>query len=734
MPSVSTGTGVCSETVVVETDDFENTVEGWSIGNDKRTGDGGEFLTTFMGDLGNNESTSKTFLDLPKDADSISIRFDVYAFLTSESGDASNDGVMVDIDSAKIDLGRLNETDFGTTDSIVWWRSPIGSALVNLNGEGGNDQVHHVSMMVPKEALAEDGSIKLTIYGALQDVTIGIDNVEITAHYSCTCVPDMMVTSENFESYEVDENGAQVRAAGWMNGKIASDPSIFTKFLGRYASAEEALHEFPVKIFDVPPHASSINLEFDFYEIDAWNGDTVIFYVNGDKIDLGAFHHNVSELSSGGESARDIIWTKTSVTMGKLGFNELVNDQIHHVALEIPQAVLATGQISLEFEAHLDDDYSIASAGFDNIVIDANFDCNNPTPVTVAPDLLVGCNVMETDFAEKCSMGSFGANKVNITSSNETTVTFTMSGHPFSGVTLSGVEVWFPDPEKTNEDDFYDKCWSGAETSDADSIFAQEFVAKCEDGWATVSVTAGEDLAATPRFTQMEDVVEPLCTDRVDRPDFNPLKRCIWQFNIPCGCGGGGARRTLLDNKIVVNDAAPAPTHDCRTKSLVKDVHPAKVDKCLTTPSKDTVQIVSQDKDSVTFSVSQKWKGCGGDGGKLGWVATDYINTHGDLECVKKSDLSCGLAETYTAHCTDGIAVVDLYSFDEQEGLFGQTDAADLFIPLACGASGSETKKCHFRYVLNCEPSLCDQAPVNVGGFKKVEQSRRLGDQQKKQN
>lgn len=157
--------------------------------------------------------------------------YDIYAFLNSDSGEASKDSVVVDIDSTKIDLGRLNETDFGTTDSIVWWRSPIGSALDNLDEVGGNDQVHHVSMVVPKEILTEDGSINVKIYGTLNDVTIGIDNVGITAHYTCTCVPEMMVTSETFESYEVDSNGKEVRDAGWMHGKIDSGPT-FSKFLG----------------------------------------------------------------------------------------------------------------------------------------------------------------------------------------------------------------------------------------------------------------------------------------------------------------------------------------------------------------------------------------------------------------------------------------------------------------------------------------------------------------------
>jgi len=690
-----------------------------------------------MGDLGKFESAEKTFLGIPTDSESVSIRFDIYAFLTTSTGDASDDEVKVDIGSSTINLGLLNETDFGTTEDVVWWRSPIGSSRTNFNGIGGNDQVHHAAMMVPK-ALYADGSIKIKIYGSTgDDVTIGIDNVEIVAHYSCSCVPQKMVTSEDFESYSVDENGAEVRAAGWMHGKIAKDPN-FTTFLGRYASTEAGLDQFPVHVFDVPPHADVITLEFEFYEIDDWtNADYVHFYVNGDKMDLGTI--NGSNLSASGISARGIEWTKTAGPRANMGFLDAV-DQVHHVTLEIPKEVFATGQISLEFESHVSVDYSISSAGFDNVAVSANFTCTQTAAtrsanIEVVPLLPTGCDVLETEFepAQQCSMGSFGADKVNILESNDSTVKFTLTGHSFSDTTLNEVKVWFPHPERSNTDDWYDKCWSGAETSNEEGLFAQEFVAKCEDGWATVSVTGGEDESqGSQRFSQFVDVEEPLCTDQLERADFNPQKRCFWQFKVPCT--SSCQRRNLVDTRVVTDQAA-VPKSDCRTKSPVQDVHPVQVDKCVTTPSKDTVQIVSQDKESVTFSVSQKWKGCGSERGKLGWVATDYINVHGDLECVKKNDLSCGLAETYTAHCTDGIAVVDLYSFDEQEGLFGQTDGTDMVIPLACGASGTETKKCHFRYVLKCEPSLCEQAPVQIGSLKnKVEQRRRLGDQKKQSN
>jgi len=269
----------------------------------------------------------------------------------------------------------------------------------------------------------------------------------------------------------------------------------------------------------------------------------------------------------------------------------------------------------------------------------------------------------------------------------------------------------FPHPERSNTVDYYDMCWSGSETT---GLFAQEFVAKCnDDGWATIRMTGGEDEAVggKARFQHFVDVVEPLCTDRQERPDFNPQKRCYWEFQIPCTCDDQ-QRRSLLSSTTEQQQ----DDDDCRAQSLVADIHSVPVDKCVTKVRNETLQIISQNITSVTFTISQTWKGCENfyehdhERERLGWIATDYINTQGELLCEKQSDLQCGMVETYTALCTGDIAVVDLYSFDDE--LFGQTDGTDLTPPIACGADKKQkgrrkNNKCHFRYILNCAPSLC---------------------------
>jgi len=121
--------------------------------------------------------------------------------------------------------------------------------------------------------------------------------------------------------------------------------------------------------------------------------------------------------------------------------------------------------------------------------------------------------------------------------------------------------------------------------------------------------------------------------------------------------------------------------------------------KCKASGFESPIKILSQDMETVTFSVSQVWKGC--DDSKLGWIATDYFGKGGELTCAKTDSLECGLAATYTAQCKDGSSVVDIFVYDDSF-VFGQTDGSEVELPTACGASGDVSKMCHFRYLLNC--------------------------------
>jgi hypothetical protein len=710
--------------VLIEHDTFEEGLDGWNtipLNLHARS----STLSGYIGDVGGRNTTSKTFSLIPIDAESISIRFDVYRF---GNWNYNLDSVLIEVDGTTINLGAFGETVSNTeANGIVWWRSPLGGSPENLG-----EQVNHISMSISQPSF-HDGSIKLEIYGNLQTRTafFGIDNVELVAYYECSCTPTREIYSENFETYPVDVDGVAVREAGWIRGKIDSD-AFFTKFLGRFSNDEGDQGLFPEAVFDVPPDADTIIVEFDFYEIDEWTGnDNLAIYLNGERMTLGSFSYEIHELTRSGATARGIEWIKTGGPLVNLGFKPEYKDQVHHVTLRVPQAVSASGQIVIKFEAKMSSNIEKASAGFDNMAVVAEYNCGGtrrptgqPTPFpTPTPEpidygrsisspmmsqiipmdmsAVSGCEVVEQEFRvlNSCDAGYYGAKHINILEQNNSTVKFKFTGHTFPNTSLVEVNVWFLDPSKTYEDEDYEQCWLGVQDG-ANGLFHQEFVAKCEDGWAIVSLSGGDDENYLP-FSQIVDPYTPLCPQEV--PSFNPQKRCFWQFRIPCSKKDCQATPT----------PSVAPL-DCRSRSLIQDIHPVQVDSCYTESGKSAIQLISQDYDTVTFSVMQKWKGCGTDGGTVGWIATDYIDTVGELECEKVSRVPCGLVDTFTAKCTDGVVVIDLYVFDEQDGLFGQSDGGSLVIPSACNPSGNMQKQCHYRFVLMCEPSLCSRHDEHV--------------------
>ena len=147
----------------------------------------------------------------------------------------------------------------------------------------------------------------------------------------------------------------------------------------------------------------------------------------------------------------------------------------------------------------------------------------------------------------------------------------------------------------------------------------------------------------------------------------------------------------------------------CRMGVPIANVRRLSADQC--NPSeKLPLDIISRSGKTVTFTLSQVWKECNygsSTNNKMDWIAADFVvPENGELECFKTSRPDCGIVNAFTAKCTEGLALIDIYAVDETAtGIFYQTDESALTIPDACAAGGNKgdaTKACKFRYVLNC--------------------------------
>lgn len=153
------------------------------------------------------------------------------------------------------------------------------------------------------------------------------------------------------------------------------------------------------------------------------------------------------------------------------------------------------------------------------------------------------------------------------------------------------------------------------------------------------------------------------------------------------------------------------PEMDCVHDTSVDDVREIVLDECDVSTDAVPIQVISKNTETVSFNVSQVWKGCDSKDYELSWIALDFVAPSGVLECVKANSAACGTVASHTAQCKDGIAVVDLYLYHEYPGFLGQKNGSSRHVPTACNPPGKDNI-CHFRYLIRCTCEAFDNLPM----------------------
>ena len=177
---------------------------------------------------------------------------------------------------------------------------------------------------------------------------------------------------------------------GWHNARTTKSDTDYGDFLGRYT----AKHDDPFRTFSVNKHAEYVVVEWDFYEIDSWDGasraygpDSYGVKVDDDEFSMGFYTAWKDEGWRGGESYGGITWESDSAGPPRyIGFRDDYLDQIHHAKAIVPQSFFKDdGKIVFSFLLHLSSkSLNDESAGFDNIRVIEHFDCcllyTSPSP------------------------------------------------------------------------------------------------------------------------------------------------------------------------------------------------------------------------------------------------------------------------------------------------------------------------------------------------------------------
>jgi hypothetical protein len=155
---------------------------------------------------------------------------------------------------------------------------------------------------------------------------------------------------------------------GWTNGKVENSSTAFTSFLGRYGASGSAEKVYTT----IPTNASKLTLNFDFYEIDSWDGESFSVEINCVTILLGTFLYGTNEGNRTGVVGDVQFETRATVHGApiNMGFGSFA-DQIHHVTINLPSRFVNNGLLKVKFSSTLNQDLTDEAFGIDNIKITA---------------------------------------------------------------------------------------------------------------------------------------------------------------------------------------------------------------------------------------------------------------------------------------------------------------------------------------------------------------------------
>lgn len=171
----------------------------------------------------------------------------------------------------------------------------------------------------------------------------------------------------------VYEDDFQSGASGWSSNTSETN-AITGRFLGRFRPGSPSTST--QRNFALPTDTDFVVVEFDFLEIDSWDGDQGDHFeveVGGTQVFSLPFFHQGRAGTDGNDAARSgtsgsVDWSVTPLTDNtiQLGFITRWTDQIHRVRL-----VISNPGANLDLRFVADINQSDEAVGIDNIIITA---------------------------------------------------------------------------------------------------------------------------------------------------------------------------------------------------------------------------------------------------------------------------------------------------------------------------------------------------------------------------
>lgn len=394
------------------------------------------------------------------------------------------------------DYGSLTNTNTGMT---------LGVGSTFTQSDISSNYIYYTNNGTPNFADA----FLFTVTDQFATTTAQTFNINITPANQAPVIQGWtLAASENFET----------GATGWSSNTTDTSTPYLTQFLGRHSQEAGAQNTF--KTFTLSGTQDYTVLNFDFYEIDSWDGETFKVFINDVAVYSGSFIQTSFNTPADGSSGA-VSWTIQELTQfnTNMAFSGSFNDQSYRFTMTISNAAAAA--LKIGFSSTLDQAISDESWGVDNISIYEVKNGGVPGPLQIAENspntTIVGkVTARDLDVADTLTysiIGGTGAGVFSINSSTgvitvtnsslldyETTTSYTLNvqvsdnGTPVRSdsemLTISVINI----PENTAPVIPATGPFSVAENSAVNTVVGTVTATDAESNTITYSITAGNGL------------------------------------------------------------------------------------------------------------------------------------------------------------------------------------------------------------------------------------------------
>jgi choice-of-anchor C domain-containing protein len=174
-------------------------------------------------------------------------------------------------------------------------------------------------------------------------------------------------------------------ASGWSSNAVTNGGASLTNFLGRFSevAGNDRGSQSVFKTFDAPPGVTEVQVQFDFLELDSWDGEQFRVFANDQQVSAQTFFTEFSAYQRDVNKANSVAVDDGTQNQGLSGWA----DQRHRYTITVP---VVNGQFKVGFGSTLDQGPGDEAWGVDNLKVTASRTIETTTAVTVQSRQVLG--------------------------------------------------------------------------------------------------------------------------------------------------------------------------------------------------------------------------------------------------------------------------------------------------------------------------------------------------------